>query len=568
MMKNRPLPLLLLLGTVAANAQVTVYVQQPPSFEGPLEFTWASDWGQTPDLNNPANNVTAFCAFVDDGTAADSLGCNALVNGTGITGKIAVVYRGTCEFGAKALNAQNAGAVAVVIVNNAAGAPVGMGAGAQGANVSIPVVMISQADGALLHDEIAAGNVELFIGSQTNFYQYNLGFTKNDILVPKYGEVNSLIAQNASEFSVQLGAMMRNYGAQAMNSAAVNVTVTRSGSTLYDQTSPPGTLNSGDSIYVTLPNFTQNGYSGQYVITYTLMGGTPDEFPQNNTIAVTLTVGDKISYVPSDATTLLPQANLHAVPSGNTTGFRSCISFKDANASRLAVTGVWFSASRAADNVLTDEVMTATLYQWNDAVTSPVTLPTDAGLSALTTGEFTFSGDQNSVPLYLPFFDPVTLTNNQWYLACLDSYSGIVWHGWDNSLNYDRLQEISLEPISCLRNGTTWYNGFTGLTGPPSIALQVINANSIGMAENSMVEVTPFPNPTRDLLRIPLKGHTGTASVQVFNTAGEKMLEQRTAIGGDGTFTVDMAGMANGTYLFQLAFDNGQHAAFRVQVVK
>ena len=49
--------------------------------------------------------------LVDDGTAADSLGCGVLVNNAAISGNIAVVYRGTCEFGVKALNAQNAGAI-------------------------------------------------------------------------------------------------------------------------------------------------------------------------------------------------------------------------------------------------------------------------------------------------------------------------------------------------------------------------------------------------------------------------------------------------------------------------
>lgn len=568
-MKTRLLSLLLLLCAGAAKAQVTVYVQQPSGQEGPLEFTWASDWGQTPNLNDTANNVTAFACFVDDGSAADSLGCGTLVNAAQLAGKIAVVYRGSCEFGVKALNAQNAGAVAVVIINNVAGAPVGMGAGAQGANVTIPVVMISQDAGAALRDDFANCAVELFIGSQSNFYQYNLGFYKADILVPKYGETNSLIASNSSEFSVLIGAMMHNYGAAAMDNAAVNATVYKEGNLLYDQTSTPGTLNSGDSLYVTLPDFTEaGGYSGQYTITYTLQGGTADEFANNNSIAVTLTIGDKINYVPSDGTTQLPQPNLHVVPANNTVGFRSCISFKDANASRLAVTGVWFSASCATDTVLTDEVMTATLYQWNDAVTAANTLPTDAGLSALTTGEYIFASNENSVPIFMPFFDVVTLNNDQWYLACLDSYSGVVRHGWDNSLNYDRLQTITAEPNGCLRDGTTWYNGFTGITGAPSIGLQVIDANTIGMAEHTNTDVTPFPNPTNDVLRIPLKGYNGAAAMRVVNSAGATVLEQRTAVGSDGMLTTHLGGLANGTYLFALTFDNGQRTEFRVQVAK
>ena len=117
-------------------------------------------------------------AIVDDGTTADSLGCEPLVNGADIAGKIAIVYRGTCEFGMKALNAQNAGAVAVVIVNNIPGPPVGMAGGTSGASVSIPVVMISQDAGALIHDEVVAGNVEMFIGSVQNMFQANVSLAK------------------------------------------------------------------------------------------------------------------------------------------------------------------------------------------------------------------------------------------------------------------------------------------------------------------------------------------------------------------------------------------------------
>ncbi|MBK8498203.1 MAG: T9SS type A sorting domain-containing protein [Flavobacteriales bacterium] len=564
----RLLPLLFLFVAAAAQAQVTVYVQEPTGLEGPLDFTWASDWGQTPDLDSTQNSVTAYACLVDDGTAADSLGCNDLVNAATISGKIAVVYRGSCEFGMKALKAQDAGAIAVVIINNVAGAPVGMGAGAQGANITIPVVMISQDAGALLRPYFDNCSALLFIGSQTGFYASNLGIYKADILVPRYAETNSLIASSAAEFSVPLGCMIHNYGSTDMTNATVNVTVVKGASTLYDQTSPGATIISTDSLYVTLPDFSDNGYTGQYTITYTVQGDTPDEFTQNNSIAVTLTAGDKFGYAPADPTTEIPMANLHVVPANNAAGFRSCISFHDANLSRLATTGVWFSASRAADTVLTDEVMTATLYQWNDAIATAITLPTDAGISALTTGEYIFPSDQNSVPLFIPFADVITFMDNQWYLVCLDSYSGVVRHGWDNSLNYDRLYTVIDEPTNCLRDGTTWYNGFTGITGAPSLGVQLIDPATIGMAEQEEVEVTPYPNPTCDMITVPVRGYSGAAALRIYNALGGLVHADRTAVSANGILTVDVSDLSAGTYLFNMAFDNGQRAEFRVQVVK
>jgi hypothetical protein len=72
-----------------------------------------------------------------------------------------VIDRGVCEFGLKALNAQKAKAVAVIIANNQGGTTViPMGAGAVGSKVKIPAVMISQNDGAALK-ALASPNVTM-----------------------------------------------------------------------------------------------------------------------------------------------------------------------------------------------------------------------------------------------------------------------------------------------------------------------------------------------------------------------------------------------------------------------
>jgi hypothetical protein len=108
---------------------------------------------------------------VNDGSAGDSLGCNALTNAAAVSGKIAVVYRGSCEFGIKALNAQNAGAIGVIVINNASGT-MDMGVGANGAAVNIPVAMISNADGAILKSQLDAGTtVRAILGTKKDWIQ-------------------------------------------------------------------------------------------------------------------------------------------------------------------------------------------------------------------------------------------------------------------------------------------------------------------------------------------------------------------------------------------------------------
>lgn len=92
--------------------------------------------------------TTAALSNVNDGTAPVGDGCTALVGFP--AGNIALIDRGGCEFGVKALNAENAGADGVIIINNAdlPNGIISMGPGASGAAVTIPAVMVGAADGA------------------------------------------------------------------------------------------------------------------------------------------------------------------------------------------------------------------------------------------------------------------------------------------------------------------------------------------------------------------------------------------------------------------------------------
>src|SRR5438309_8616495 len=75
-----------------------------------------------------------------------------------LTGKIVLIRRGTCGFYNKALNAQHAGAIAVVLYNNAAGAlnPTVAPNPARSEPVAIPVAAITAADGAFIFNHLAA----------------------------------------------------------------------------------------------------------------------------------------------------------------------------------------------------------------------------------------------------------------------------------------------------------------------------------------------------------------------------------------------------------------------------
>ena len=101
--------------------------------------------------------------LVDDGTANPTEGCDPLIGFT--PDRIAVIERGSCEFGVKALNAQDAGAVAVFVVNNGTCSTfpasdlcaINMGGGAVGDLVNIPIVQVSLADGQPVITELLGG---------------------------------------------------------------------------------------------------------------------------------------------------------------------------------------------------------------------------------------------------------------------------------------------------------------------------------------------------------------------------------------------------------------------------
>ena len=93
---------------------------------------------------SPAISTTGVTGPI--AVAAPVDGCSALA---GLGGKIAVIDRGTCDFIVKVQNAQNAGAVAAIVVNNTGGTDL-LTMGGSGRKPRIPAVMVGQNDGAAI----------------------------------------------------------------------------------------------------------------------------------------------------------------------------------------------------------------------------------------------------------------------------------------------------------------------------------------------------------------------------------------------------------------------------------
>ena len=107
-----------------------------------------------PPLSSPG--VTGEVMPVIDTAPNLGLACNPLsaLNALAVNGKIAVVDRGVCGFAVKVKNAQLAGAVGVIVVDNVVAAPP-PGLGGTDDTITIPAVRITLADGNALKAALA-----------------------------------------------------------------------------------------------------------------------------------------------------------------------------------------------------------------------------------------------------------------------------------------------------------------------------------------------------------------------------------------------------------------------------
>jgi hypothetical protein len=176
------------------NPQMTMYEWSGPLGEplNILDGTLAGGYAAIPagfGTSLPYDNAiqAELALVVDSPTSSDPYdACESITNGGTLDGKIAVIRRGTCEFGFKILAAQANGAIGVIMVNNVTSPSIiTMGEGADDASGAPPSVMISQADGEPLISALESGEV---ITASLLMDTYNIdGDFDNGIIAHEYG---------------------------------------------------------------------------------------------------------------------------------------------------------------------------------------------------------------------------------------------------------------------------------------------------------------------------------------------------------------------------------------------
>ncbi len=175
-----------------ANPRMQMFLWQPPGglltvnepaiVAGIYEVSHPGDWSGA----ITTTPLTGEVALGQDATLSPNMGCESFINGADVIGKIALVDRGLCNFSLKALNAQSAGAIGVIICNYEDGVE-GMGAGNFAADVTIPAVMLGKSDCDAIRVFIGNGLNISFVEPTNSGPALLSGGLDNGIIAHEYG---------------------------------------------------------------------------------------------------------------------------------------------------------------------------------------------------------------------------------------------------------------------------------------------------------------------------------------------------------------------------------------------
>jgi len=606
-------------------SQVIVNLTSVPcnnGLEGSYPFTYAgeldgssTDWG-CPNILLPQNAVAGLLEFIDDGTPGvvgdgiaplgsnigvpplqnvpkGYLGCDTLGNPTqDLTGKIAVIYRGVCEFGYKALNAQKRGAIGVIIINHT-GDPIGMGGGIYGHLVNIPVVMIGRIAGDdlfLALQSCALNSVTGFIGTKIGIFNNDMASSKSDILMTQEASMpQHLMSSSTPYYLMELGIWMYNLGANAQTGVTANVSVTKNGNVVYSQASVPIDFSAPDfsdslnvivdTQYVDLGSYmpNSNGYweQGTYHVEYTI-NNMLDEDLSDNLFSFDFKVTEH-TYSKS-------RIDVYDKPIYNTayaveeTNFQydnweACIVLNKLNHNNIYwkyISGLTFSAS-PINGVMSDEIIGVKAYKWNDNFLDITSPPTFNSLVQIDDGFYFFSGNSDSLDNhFVSFNNYLSLENNQRYLFCVYNASDELRISYDKELNYKSTINHYQQPIAPLKTETDfnlveWNWKGLGYSMTPAISVSISYLTNVD-DENVNSDFIPYPNPTTNLLTVPLrKGVSGNVKVEVFDLTGKLVLSENQHIGNE-PLKVNVASIKNGAYVFNLIFADGSKEVYKISV--
>jgi hypothetical protein len=349
------------------------YVISPAYVRGNIQIGIPnSGWGFN------INNVSAVGRLVMGRSAGgqiggDSLACDTnLLNSAEMQGKIVVLYRGGCEIGVKALAAQRAGAIGVIIVNNNPGV-INISGGGCGQQVTIPVVLIGSTDGSRLRNAIINDSTVVLIGKKRNSLDWDLGFSDSDITRPMEWSLPYSQSTFLGAYKAPLALRVTNFGKLEQTNVQANLRIDFSAengqiSTIYNNSVFIPVLHRDSSSVVTFPEFDPYQYGkGNYFLNFSVLSNRPDYYLPDNSntqqFLVTENIYSKIRF--GNTQEFLTQNNFR--PPGGTGPFEYGIFMYSKTRNETKIERIKFTLNTVSGVSLANQVINGKVYQWADS---------------------------------------------------------------------------------------------------------------------------------------------------------------------------------------------------------
>lgn len=543
--------LFLLAGWSGLTAQVRVIINSPDEIASRIRSHKPTDWGGA--VTAP---ITADAALVQDNNpdpAKRILGCQASAAGA-YAGRIAIVRRGECEFGAKAKNAEDAGAIAVLIVNNVAGVePAVMGAGVMGSLVTVPTLAVTMEDGEAIIAALMGGETVNITIRTASFSNVSTHFGIQNFAIPSYLNTNSIDS---------LGMTLENTSGQTMTNVILKYAFEReNGEVLYSDSSAVVSMAAGEQIpqswdLSASPIDLSDLEPGNYRLKYA--GYSQDDTGDLPT--------DNVKQYPYSVT-----SGLWALENGANSGYRSnqagpyfagnIFSVPELNNIRLTVDNMSFSCFNSTDLASMNGVSVGIYLAELLDVTFDNTLNIfeESQFRLVGFGSHVLQDSDRSAIIPVELEDPEenpgtkpTMEGGKEYWL-VNYYSGenavLLYHMYD--LNTDYKDLISLFYVS------TW----GGLPNPAVSRLNVdisVSTNAPVLPESA---VSVFPNPANEAATIRFDFAQAQDAALILTDLSGRLLKMESLKGmQQGTHILPTAHLSSGTYILHIDTKQGYRA--------
>ena len=237
------------------------------------------------------------------------------------------------------------------------------------------------------------------------------------------------------------------------------------------------------------------------------------------------------------------------------------------NAESLPISGMTFATLTNEEVSLAGQYAILSVYEWNDPITTTVSFD---DLVELASEIYDYSEDLQGEFVTHTFEEPIELINDQNYLGCVQIENDNMFLVTDDQADYTVTADGYPNEIFFPLNGDAagdWFGAGFGLENVPAIIINLGEPN--GIAEDvERLDVTPYPNPTVDMINIPL-GATpaGDVSVEIFDMSGA-LVRTETICLKSSNLELDVTGLSSGMHMFNLTFEDKSSTSFRVVIAR